>query len=35
VVALNRARAASPALLAQEMALSDGVTSFSIVPVRN
>jgi len=35
VVALDRARAASPALLAQEMALSDGVTSFGIVPVRN
>ena len=35
VVALDRARAASPALLAQEMAVSDGVASFSIVPVRN
>jgi putative Mg2+ transporter-C (MgtC) family protein len=35
VVALDRARAASPTLLAQEMAVSDGVASFSIVPVRN
>jgi putative Mg2+ transporter-C (MgtC) family protein len=35
VVALDRARAASPVLLAQEMAASDGVASFSIVPVRN
>ena len=35
VVALDRARATSPALLAQEMATSDGVASFSIVPVRN
>jgi putative Mg2+ transporter-C (MgtC) family protein len=35
VVALDRARAASPALLAHEMAVSDGVASFSIVPVRN
>jgi putative Mg2+ transporter-C (MgtC) family protein len=35
VVALDRARAALPALLAQEIAASDGVASFSIVPVRN
>ena len=35
VVAPDRTRAASPALLAQEMASSDGVASFSIVPVRN
>ncbi len=35
VVALDRSRAASPALLAREMAHADGVTSFSIVPVRN
>lgn len=35
VVALDRTRAASPVLLAQEMATSDGVSSFSIVPVRN
>jgi hypothetical protein len=35
VVALDRTRAASPVLLAQEMASSDGVASFSIVPVRN
>ena len=35
VVALDRTRATSPALLAQEMATSDGVASFSIVPVRN
>jgi putative Mg2+ transporter-C (MgtC) family protein len=35
VVALDRTRAASPALLAREMASSDGVASFSIVPVRN
>ena len=35
VVALDRARAASPVLLAQEMAVSDGVANFSIVPVRN
>jgi putative Mg2+ transporter-C (MgtC) family protein len=34
VVALDRARAAKPALLAQEMAVADGVASFSIVPVR-
>ena len=35
VVALDRARAASSALLAEEMAMSGGVSSFSIVPVRN
>jgi putative Mg2+ transporter-C (MgtC) family protein len=35
VVALDRARAASPVLLAREMAASEGVASFSIVPVRN
>ena len=35
VVALDRARAASPASLAQEMAMAEGVASFSIVPVRN
>lgn len=35
VVATDRARAATPALLAQEMASSEGVVSFSIVPVRN
>jgi putative Mg2+ transporter-C (MgtC) family protein len=35
VVALDRARATSPAALAQEMAASDGVASFSIAPVRN
>ncbi len=34
VVALDRVRAAKPALLAQEMAAADGVDSFSIVPVR-
>ena len=35
VVALDRVRAASTALLAQEVAASDGVANFSIVPVRN
>jgi len=35
VVALDRAHATSPVLLAQEMSTSDGVTGFSIVPVRN
>lgn len=35
VVALDRSRAASPVMLAQELATSDGVASFSIVPVRN
>jgi putative Mg2+ transporter-C (MgtC) family protein len=34
-VALERSRAASPALLAEELATSDGVASFSIAPVRN
>jgi len=34
VLALDRVRAAKPALLAQEMAAADGVDSFSIVPVR-
>ncbi|WP_280156461.1 MgtC/SapB family protein [Piscinibacter sp. XHJ-5] len=35
VVALDRFRAASPASLAQQLATSEGVASFSIVPVRN
>ena len=35
VVALDRARATSMASLAHEMGTSDGVSSFSIVPVRN
>lgn len=35
VVALDRSRATSPVLLAAELATSDGVASFSIVPVRN
>jgi putative Mg2+ transporter-C (MgtC) family protein len=35
VVALDRSRATSPVLLAKEMATSEGVASFSIVPVRN
>jgi putative Mg2+ transporter-C (MgtC) family protein len=35
VVALDRARAASPDSLALELAEADGVASFSIVPVRN
>ncbi|RZT97773.1 MgtC/SapB family protein [Rivibacter subsaxonicus] len=35
VVARDRARATSPVLLAQEMAASEGVASFSIMPVRN
>jgi putative Mg2+ transporter-C (MgtC) family protein len=34
-VAVERSRAASPALLAEELATSDGVASFSIAPVRN
>ena len=34
-VALERSRAASLALLAEELARSDGVASFSIAPVRN
>ncbi len=35
VVAQDRSLAASPVLLAREMAASDGVAGFSIVPVRN
>jgi len=35
VVALDRSRAVSPALLAEEIAASEGVSSFSIVPFRN
>lgn len=35
VLALDRARAAAPAALAHELATSEGVASFSIVPVRN
>jgi len=35
VVGLDRSRATSPALLAEEMSSADGVASFSIVPVRN
>jgi hypothetical protein len=35
VVALDRDCAAAPALLAEELAASEGVASFSIVPVRN
>jgi putative Mg2+ transporter-C (MgtC) family protein len=35
VVALDRSTATSPALLAQEMSFTEGVASFSIVPVRN
>jgi putative Mg2+ transporter-C (MgtC) family protein len=35
VVALDRSRSTSPALLAQELARSDDVARFSIVPVRN
>ena len=35
VVALDRARAASPDSLAQQLATSEGVANFSIVPVRN
>ena len=35
VVALDRARAASPDSLAQDMAMHEGVASFSIAPVRN
>ena len=34
-VALERSRAVSPALLAEELATSEGVASFSIMPVRN
>jgi hypothetical protein len=35
VVALDRTRAASPALLAQELSATHGVANFSIVPFRN
>jgi len=35
VVALDRSRATLPAALAQEIASTDGVAGFSIVPVRN
>jgi len=35
VVALDRSRATSPVLLAQEWSRAEGVTGFSIVPVRN
>jgi len=34
-VALERSRALSPALLAEELAVSDGIARFSITPVRN
>ena len=34
-VAVERSRAVSPALLAEELAISEGVASFSIAPVRN
>lgn len=34
-VAVERSRAVSPALLAEELAASEGVASFSIAPVRN
>ena len=35
LVSLDRSRATSPALLAEEMVLADGLASFSIVPIRN
>jgi putative Mg2+ transporter-C (MgtC) family protein len=35
VVAIERSRAVSPALLAEELASSEGVAKFSIAPVRN
>ena len=35
VVAIERSRAVSPALLAEELASSEGVAQFSIAPVRN
>jgi putative Mg2+ transporter-C (MgtC) family protein len=35
VVAIERSRAVSPALLAEELASSAGIAGFSIVPVRN
>jgi putative Mg2+ transporter-C (MgtC) family protein len=34
-LALERSRALSPALLADELAMSDGIANFSITPVRN
>jgi putative Mg2+ transporter-C (MgtC) family protein len=34
-VAVERSRAASPALLAQELAADGGIVNFTIVPVRN
>jgi putative Mg2+ transporter-C (MgtC) family protein len=34
-VALERSRALSPALLADELSVSDGIAKFSITPVRN
>ena len=35
VVALDRSRSTSPALLAHELAKSEDITRFSIVPMRN
>jgi hypothetical protein len=35
VVAVERSRAVSPALLAEELEGDDGVRNFSITPVRN
>jgi len=35
VVALDRSRATLPAALAHEIAATEGVAGFSIVPVRN
>jgi hypothetical protein len=35
VIAVERSRAVSSALLAEELASSAGVASFSVVPVRN
>jgi putative Mg2+ transporter-C (MgtC) family protein len=35
VIAVERSHAVSPALLAEELAGSDGIVSFSIVPVRH
>ncbi len=35
VVALERTRATSPALLAEELAADQGIENFSMVPVRN
>jgi hypothetical protein len=34
-VALDRSRSTLPALLAQELAKSEDITRFSIVPMRN